>query len=76
LRGEETEVFGDAGYEGADKRPNAKKAVTWHVAMLLGKRKALDKDNNRADASTDQLEKTKAGRGQGQAPASSGQAPV
>jgi IS5 family transposase len=40
LRGEEAEVFGDAGYQGADKRPNAKKAVTWHVAMRLGKRRA------------------------------------
>jgi IS5 family transposase len=61
LHGEEAEVFGDAGYQGADKRPNAKKAVTWHVAMRAGKRKALDKDNNRADALTDQLDKTKAG---------------
>jgi IS5 family transposase len=61
LRGEEAEVFGDAGYEGADKRPNAKKDVTWHVAMRLAKRKALDKDNNRADALIDQVEKTKDG---------------
>jgi IS5 family transposase len=40
LRGEEAEVFGDAGYQGADKRLNAKKDATWHVAMRLGKRKA------------------------------------
>lgn len=28
LRGEETEVFGDAGYQGADKRADAQKEVT------------------------------------------------
>jgi IS5 family transposase len=60
LHGEEAEVFGDAGYQGADKRPDAKKDVTWHVAMRLGKRKALDKDNNPADALIDRLEKIKA----------------
>ena len=61
LHGEETEVFGDAGYQGVDKRPDAKKDVTWHVAMRPGKRKALDKDNNPADALIDRVEKIKAG---------------
>lgn len=61
MRGEEAEVFGDAGYERADKRPNAKKDVTWHVAMRLGKRKALDKENNPVDALIKQVEKIKAG---------------
>lgn len=42
LHGEETAVFGDAGYQGADKRPDAKPGVTWHVAMRPGKRKQLD----------------------------------
>ena len=60
LHGEETEVFGDAGYQGADKRADAKKQVTWHVAMRPGKRKELDKENNPLDALIDLLEKTKA----------------
>lgn len=45
LHGDETMVFGDAGYQGADKRPeNADKAVTWHIAMKRGVRKALKKN--------------------------------
>lgn len=36
---------GDAGYQGADKRPeNASKAVTWHIAMKRSVRKALKKN--------------------------------
>ena len=42
LHGEETVVFADAGYQGADKRPEAT-GVDWHVAMRPGKRRALDK---------------------------------
>ena len=42
LHGEETDAFGDAGYQGAAKRPDAKPDVTWHVAMRPGRRKALD----------------------------------
>jgi IS5 family transposase len=61
LHGEETEVFGDAGYQGADKRPDAKKDATWQVAMRPGKRKALKKDNNPADALIDRVERIKAG---------------
>ena len=35
LHGDETMVFGDAGYQGADKRPeNAAKAVTWHLSLI------------------------------------------
>ena len=60
LHGEEADVFGDAGYQGADKRPDAKNDVVWHVAMGPGKRKALDKDNI-IDALMDKLEKLKAG---------------
>ena len=45
LHGEETDVFGDAGYQGAHKRPDARAGVTWHVAMRPGKRKELDKEN-------------------------------
>ena len=42
LHGEETDAFGDAGYQGVAKRPDAKPDVTWHVAMRPGRRKALD----------------------------------
>ena len=60
LHGQEQFAFGDAGYQGIDKRPDAKSAVQWHVAMRPGKRKALDKDNA-ADALIDQAERLKAG---------------
>ena len=60
LHGEETDAFGDAGYQGAHKRPDARKDVTWHVAMRPGKRKELDKENNPIDALIDQVEKIKA----------------
>jgi len=61
LHGEETVVFTDAGYQGADKRPDAKPGVTWHVAMPPGKRRALDAENNLADALLDKAERIKAG---------------
>jgi len=60
LHGQETVAFGDAGYQGIDKRPDAQADVTWHVAMRPGKRKALNKENE-ADALIDQAEKLKAG---------------
>lgn len=42
LHGEETDVFGDAGYQGVEKREeNQELPVTWHVAMRPGKRKQL-----------------------------------
>ena len=44
LHGQETDAFGDAGYQGVDKRPDAKKQVRWHVAMKRSVRHALDKD--------------------------------
>jgi IS5 family transposase len=53
LHGDEAEVLGDLAYQGADKRPDAKKNVTWHVPMRPGKRKALNKNNNPADALID-----------------------
>lgn len=44
LHGDETDVFGDAGYQGIEKREeNLELPVTWHVAMRPGKRKALPK---------------------------------
>ena len=42
LHGEETGAFGGAGYQGVDKRPDAKLDVTWHVAIRPGRCKALD----------------------------------
>ena len=59
LHGQETVAFGDAGYQGIDKRPDAKADVAWHVAMRPGKRRALNKQNA-ADALMDQAEKLKA----------------
>jgi len=59
LHGEETMAFGDAGYQGVEKRPDANADVTWFVAMRPGKRRALDKDNE-ADAMLDKEEKCKA----------------
>jgi transposase, IS5 family len=59
LHGQESDVFGDAGYQGAHKRPDAKEDVTWHVAMRPGKRKALDKSNP-IEALIDQAERIKA----------------
>ena len=44
LHGEETIVFGDAGYRGIQKRTSAK-AVEWMVAMCPAKRAALDKSD-------------------------------
>jgi IS5 family transposase len=42
LHGEETDVFGDAGYQGVEKREeNQDKTVSWHVALKPGKRRAL-----------------------------------
>ena len=61
LHGQEKDVFGDAGYQGADKRPDAKASHKWHVAMRPGKRKKLDKENKLSDALIDRVEKIKAG---------------
>ena len=59
LHGAETDVFADAGYQGAAKRPDAKDEVNWHVAMKPGKRKALDKART-VDRLTDEIERIKA----------------
>jgi transposase, IS5 family len=60
LQGQESVAFGDAGYQGVEKRADAKSGIQWHIAMRPGKRKALNKDNE-ADALTDKAEKQKAG---------------
>ena len=59
LHGQETDVFADAGYQGAHKRPDAKDSVQWHVAMRPGLRKLLDKADPE-DAATEQVERIKA----------------
>lgn len=42
LHGEEQHAFGDAGYQGVEKREeNRNSSVKWHVALRPGKRKAL-----------------------------------
>ncbi len=58
LHGQETEAWGDAGYQGANKRPDAKASARWNIAMRPGKRRALDK-NRPIDDLTDQLERIK-----------------
>jgi IS5 family transposase len=60
LHGQESVAYGDAGYQGVEKRPDATSNVTWHVAMRPGRRRALDKENE-ADALIDKAEKLKAG---------------
>jgi len=60
LHGQETVAFSDTGYEGIEKRADAKTGVAWHVVMRPGKRKALNKENE-ADAMIDQVEKLKVG---------------
>ena len=57
LHGQEEVVFADAGYQGADKRPEAT-GVHWHVAMRPGKRRA--QKHTPWAAVSEQLEKLKA----------------
>ena len=59
LHGQEVDAYGDAGYQGIHKRPDANSRVTWHVAMRPGKRRALDKSDP-VDQLTDKIEKAKA----------------
>ena len=59
LHGQETEAWGDAGYQGAGKRPDAKDDAHWNIAMRPGKRKLLDK-SRLVDELTDRLERLKA----------------
>lgn len=59
LHGQEVDAFGDAGYQGADKRDDAKPGVRWCVAMRPGKRAALDK-SKRLGQLQDRLERLKA----------------
>jgi IS5 family transposase len=60
MQGPEVDAYGDAGYQGIHKRPDAELGVTWNAAMRPGKRRALDKSYP-LDHLTDQVEKAKAG---------------
>ena len=58
LHGQETDVFADAGYQGADKRPEVDGKAMWHVAMRPGLRKALP--DTREGRELDRVESMKA----------------
>jgi IS5 family transposase len=60
VRPGDREVYADAGYRGADKRPDARAGVSWNIAMRPGKRRTLDQAKP-IEALTEQLEKVKAG---------------
>ena len=62
LHGEEGVVFADSGYRGVEKREEIEKQhpdVDWQIAMMPGKRKALDKSKP-SHVLRDKLEKLKA----------------
>jgi IS5 family transposase len=62
LHGEEETVFADSGYRGVEKREEIEKQhpdVDWQIAMMPGKRKALDKTKP-SHVLRDKLEKLKA----------------
>jgi IS5 family transposase len=59
LHGKERIAFGDAGYQGVEKREeNRTPDVKWHVAMRSGKRKALP--DNELGRIEEKIEKLKA----------------
>jgi len=57
LHGEETMAFGDAGYQGVEKREEADVTVRWHVSMRRSKRAALP--DTRLGRLTERLEALK-----------------
>ena len=59
LHGKETVAFGDAGYQGAERRPDAVADVDWYVAMKPGKRAAMNK-TSALGAILEELESVKA----------------
>ena len=49
LHGKEKRAWGDAGYQGVEKRPeNRGRGVEWRVAMRPGRRRQLDADSEEA----------------------------
>ena len=59
LHGDEEAAFGDAGYQGVHKRPEAQ-GPTWHVAMRRGLRRKLNRYVE-PDFVAERVEKMKAG---------------
>ncbi|ANY63036.1 transposase [Comamonas aquatica] len=62
LHGEETDVFADSGYRGIEKREEIltrEHQPNWHIAMMPGKRRTLDKDTPMGTI-LEKLEQTKA----------------
>ena len=62
LHGEDTDVFADSGYRGVEKREEIQAQhpdVNWHIAMMPGKRKMLDKETPMG-AVLEKLEQAKA----------------
>ncbi len=60
--GQEQEVFADSGYRGVHKREEVQAVhphVSWHIAMMPGQRRAMDK-SRASNALKEQLEKVKA----------------
>ncbi|AVS66197.1 IS5/IS1182 family transposase [Paracidovorax avenae] len=60
LRASDHDAYADAGYQGAGQRPDARRDVSWHIAMRPGKRRLLDPAKP-IEALTRQLERVKAG---------------
>lgn len=67
LHGQETDVYGDSGYRGIDKRGEAQGLeVQWHTSMMPGKRQAIKAAKVQAGSTgklaqtIDQVEKLKA----------------
>jgi transposase, IS5 family len=58
LHGQEKRAAGDAGYQGVDKRADAKPGVQWDISMKKGKRRELDKTTALGKLK-DQFEKVK-----------------
>jgi len=63
LHGQEVDGYGDAGYQGADKRPDMPESTSqrkfqWHIAMKRSQRKAL-KTHQPIPALQEQLEQVK-----------------
>lgn len=59
LHGEEERAFGDAGYQGVEKRSeHQERQIDWHIALRPGKRRALS--NSKVDRLTEQIEQSKA----------------
>jgi IS5 family transposase len=61
--GDETVVFADAGYQGADRRLDAKPGVRWQVAMRPGKRRELDKKTTPSTRSSTRSKSSKRASG-------------